>query len=278
MTAECCSRGLFCISRSIAHACHEGTAVALRGGMNSGLEPVIDCPMAGGATRGLARGPRERILLFGAGAVSDADLLAILLGTGSAGESSPELAMAILRENGGLALLAQKDAAEMAERRGLGPAKAARIVAALELGRRSCQAIADHDRNVIDSLEAVEAWARPRLTCLEHEEVWILGLDGRNRLKAARRVGQGGLHGCSLLASDILRPAVKTGASALVLVHNHPSGDSAPSEADVTMTRALATACDIVGIALLDHVVVARSGLSSLRELGLFAAASVSPR
>ena len=151
----------------------------------------------------------------------------------------------------------------------MGPAKAARIVAALELGRRSCQAWADGHRETINSLEAVEDWARPRLTCLEHEEVWILGLDGRNRLKAARRVGQGGLHGCSLLPGDILRPAVKTGASSLVLVHNHPSGDPAPSKADVTMTRALVSACDIVGIALLDHVVVARSGLSSLRELGL---------
>ncbi len=217
---------------------------------------------------GRRQGPRERILLFGAEAVGDADLLAILLGTGTAGEPSPELARAILSESGGLAMLAQKEAAEMAERRGLGPAKAARIVAALELGRRSCRVLADSGREVIDSLDAVEAWARPRLTCLEHEEVWFLGLDGRNRLRAARRVGQGGLHGCSLLASDILRPAVKTGASALVLVHNHPSGDPAPSEADVTMTQTLATACEIVGVTLLDHVVVARSGISSLRESG----------
>ena len=236
--------------------------------MNIGLN-VADC-----RERGQPYGPRERILIFGAAAIGDADLLAILLGTGSAGEPSPELARAILSESGGLAMLAQKDAAEMAERRGLGPAKAARIVAALELGRRSCQALADHGRPVIDSLDAVESWARPRLTCLEHEEVWFLGLDGRNRLRAARRVGQGGLHGCSLLAGDILRPAVKTGASALVLVHNHPSGDPSPSQADVTMTQTLATACEIVGVALLDHVVVARSGVSSLRELGLFAASS----
>jgi DNA repair protein RadC len=101
---------------------------------------------------------------------------------------------------------------------------------------------------------------------MEHEEVWLLGLDARNGLRLVKRVAQGGAHGCAVMPRDILRPALREGASAIILVHNHPSGDPTPSPDDVLMTRALATACDAVGIALLDHVIVARDGASSLRE------------
>lgn len=122
---------------------------------------------------------------------------------------------------------------------------------------------------MIASGDAVARWARPRLAHLEHEELWVLLLDGRNRLRHAVRAAQGGQHACSLTPADVLRPAVRGAASALVLVHNHPSGDPTPSREDVAMTRAVAAACEVVAIPLMDHVIVARDGASSLLEQGL---------
>lgn len=119
----------------------------------------------------------------------------------------------------------------------------------------------------MSSLDDVARWARPRLVELEHEELWLLCLDSRNGVKAELAVAKGGALGCSLTPSDILRPAVRSGASAVILVHNHPSGDPTPSPEDLHMTRTLAKACRIVGVTLVDHVVVARAGSSSIREL-----------
>ncbi len=118
------------------------------------------------------------------------------------------------------------------------------------------------------SFDTVVEWAHPRLSTLEHEEVWLLTLDGRNGLLGAIRIAQGGLHGCALTPRDVLRPALREGGSAIIVLHNHPSGDPTPSHDDVRMTEALATACEVVGIELLDHVIVARGGASSLRDTG----------
>ena len=111
-------------------------------------------------------------------------------------------------------------------------------------------------------------WAGPRLANLEHEEVWLLALDGRNGLKSARRIAQGGMHACALTTRDVLAPALRDAASAIVLVHNHPSGDPRPSPEDVNMTSLVARACEVVGMHLLDHVIVARGGSASLLESG----------
>jgi len=172
----------------------------------------------------------------------------------------------ILSAVGGVGGLARADVPTLVAT-GLSPAAAARLVAAVELGRRSLLAGAEGE--VLASHEAVVRWARPRLAHLEHEEVWVLLLDGRHHLRAATRVAQGGLHACALTPADVLRPAIRGAASAIVLVHNHPSGDPAPSSEDVTMTRAVATACEVVAVPLLDHVIVARDGASSLLDRGL---------
>jgi len=100
--------------------------------------------------------------------------------------------------------------------------------------------------------------------------VWLLCLDAKHALRSARRIARGGLHGCALRPADVLRPALEDAASGIVIVHNHPSGDPTPSAADIEMTRALIDACQILGLHLLDHVIVARSGAQSLRELELF--------
>ncbi|MGC4089881.1 MAG: JAB domain-containing protein [Polyangiaceae bacterium] len=152
----------------------------------------------------------------------------------------------------------------------IGVAKAVRVAAALELGRRAqLQAMSRASLQLVGYQEVVE-WARPRLGTLEHEEVWLLTLDARNWLKAARRIAQGGAHGCALTTRDVLAPALRDAASAIVLVHNHPSGDPTPSPEDVSMTRAVAAACDVVGVPLIDHVVIGRHGASSLFERDAF--------
>jgi DNA repair protein RadC len=179
-----------------------------------------------------------------------------------------DLASALLETLGGLEGLARASAHGIATRRGVGKAKAARVVAALALGRRATLGYLAERSTVLGSFDAVVEWARPRLAGLDHEEVWLLSLDGKNGLKAARRIAQGGLHGCALTTRDVLGPALRDAASAILLVHNHPSGDPRPSAEDLGMTRLLAGACEVVGVPLLDHVIVARGGASSLLEAG----------
>ncbi|HEV8550548.1 MAG TPA: DNA repair protein RadC [Polyangiaceae bacterium] len=211
---------------------------------------------------------RERTLLGELDRLSDAELLALVLGTGSAGERVTELANDLLEAAGGLEGLARLAPHGITQRRGLGPAKASRVTAALELGRRATLGGLTLRSTVLSSFDDVARWARPRLAGLDHEEVWLLGLDGRNALKAARRIAQGGQHGCALGTRDVLGPALRDAVSGIVLVHNHPSGDPRPSVEDVGMTRELARACHFVGVPLIDHVVVARGGASSLLEAG----------
>jgi DNA repair protein RadC len=208
---------------------------------------------------------REHALAFGVQTLADVELLTLLLGTGSAGESAALSAAALLESSGGLVGIARLGPHALA-RRGVGPAKATRIAAAVELGRRALLRVLNEERVVVDCFERVVGWAQPRLGGLEHEEVWLLSLDGKYGLKSARRIAQGGLHGCALLTRDVLSPALRDGASAIVLVHNHPSGDPTPSPEDIAMTRAVRAAGELVGIPLIDHVVVSRSGACSLAE------------
>jgi DNA repair protein RadC len=191
----------------------------------------------------------------------------VLIGTGSARATAEQIARSVLSNPPGLDGLSRLSAIGLLAQPGLGPAMAARIAAALELGRR----VALHataPRASLGSFDDVAAWARPRLAALEHEEVWLLALDGRNGVKSARRIAQGGMHGCALTTRDILAPALRDAASAIVLVHNHPSGDPHPSPEDVSMTSHVARACDLLGMPLLDHVIVARGGAASLLTSG----------
>lgn len=212
---------------------------------------------------------RERSLRYGVGALSDQDLVALVLSTGQSGSSVRDIAHRLLVSAAGLTGIARMGTASLAGEYGIGPAKAARLAAALELGQRVFREAIEEPRLVLTSVEDVQRWARPRLGTLEHEEVWLLCLDGQNGLKAARRVAQGGLHGCALTPRDVLRPAVRAAASAIILLHNHPSGSPDPSPEDIEMTRQLALACQLLGMPLVDHVVVARNRACSLAELGV---------
>ena len=221
-----------------------------------------------------AVGARERAVDVGIEGLGDADLVALVLGTGHAAERVGVLAAALLEEHGGVSGLARAGLGELGARRGIGRAKGARLAAAIELGRRAAAEAARGGAARFPESCAVDAWARPRLAALEHEELWLLALDGRNALRAARRVAMGGLHGLHVAARDPLRIALREAASGFLLVHNHPSGDPTPSHEDVEFTRRLARAGAAVGAPLVDHVVVARDGFSSMFELGLLESAA----
>ena len=198
--------------------------------------------------------------------LSDRELLTFFLGR-TRQVKARELAARLLEVGGSIDGLARLSPTVITGDAGVSPQGALLLRAAFELGQRR-STLRTH-RQRIDSVASVVEWARPHLIGLEHEEVWLLCLDARNVLRNSRRVAQGGLHGCALTAKDVLRPALRDGASAIVLVHNHPSGDPEPSDADVSMTNALDIACATVGLPLLDHVVVASDGASSLFELGV---------
>jgi DNA repair protein RadC len=198
---------------------------------------------------------------------SDLDLLRTVLG----GHAPVDLALGVLGCVGSLGHLESCAPERLLAIRGLGVARLERLRAAIELGRRCL--MERRDTWLLESHHDVYEWALPRLVHLEHEELWLLSLDGKNSLKSAERVAQGGLLGCAVTPRDVLRPAVRNAAVAVVVVHNHPSGDPSPSEEDLRMTEHLARACEILGIPLLDHVVVARGGSRSIAETGLLQAA-----
>jgi DNA repair protein RadC len=214
-------------------------------------------------------GPRERAVAVGVEHLGDGELLALVLGTGRAGLPVGVLAAMLLEEHGGVSGLARAGIGELVARAGVGTAKAARLMAAIELGRRVVTAASRDVTARMPDRAAVEAWAHPRLATLDHEELWLLALDGHHGLRSARRVASGGIHGLHVAARDALRMALREGASGFVLVHNHPSGDPAPSPEDVAFTRTVERAAAIVGTPLLDHVVIARRRATSMLEEGL---------
>ena len=214
-------------------------------------------------------GPRERALDEGVASLGDADLLAVLLGPGLAGRPVSLVAVGLLEGAGGLSNLARLGPAAIAEHPGVGPAKALRVAASLELGRRSARRAARVTAPVTSSA-TVAARMAPDLGPLTHEEMWLVCLDGRNQVRATRRVAQGGLHSCTVMPRDVLRAALYEAATAMVLVHNHPSDDPAPSPEDLVMTRRVAEAGAVIGLPLVDHVILAPSGkYSSMLDLGV---------
>jgi DNA repair protein RadC len=220
-------------------------------------------------TQAAFSGVRERVRDVGVDALADAELVALLLGNGKAEKRAQAMALSLLDDFGGVHGLSRAGAGEISERSGVSPIQAARIAAATELGRRLFAAASQRDGEAFSDANVVDAWARPRLATLEHEELWGLALDGRNRLRAARRIAVGGLHGIHVLPRDPLRAMLREGASAFVLVHNHPSGDATPSDDDLRFTERIAAAAKVVSTPLLDHVVIGSPGYTSLLNAGL---------
>jgi len=211
---------------------------------------------------------RERAIIEGTAPLSDQELLSVVLDPSGRSRAAWDSSARLLALCGGLPKLSRFRALGLSELCQLSERDALRLLAAVELGRRAER----HQRPDLAgqplTAEAVFSWARPRLGHLEHEEIWVLCLDSRTRLRSTWLVGRGGLHGCAVLPRDVLVPVVREAAAAFVLVHNHPSGDPTPSREDVAFTRALSQAGTTLSIPLLDHVVVASDGYRSLLDLG----------
>lgn len=211
---------------------------------------------------------RQRAVLEGSAALSEQELLALLLDPGGRRETAWADSSRLLSECGGLARLAHFRAEGLAQLGRISRHEAVRVLAALELGHRVAVAGQEPDRGRPLTAGGVFDWARPRLGHLEHEEIWVLCVDARTRLRSTWHVGKGGLHGCAVLPRDVLVPVVRDGAAAFVLVHNHPSGDPTPSPEDLHFTHALARASALLAIPLLDHVVVTKDAYRSLLDTG----------
>ena len=211
---------------------------------------------------------RERLSYYGAPSLGDAELVGVLLGTGSQGESAVALGARILQEVGGLRGLGQSAVPELAQIRGVGVAKAARIVAAAEFGRRSQRVPFQRGASLLSSID-VDGALRPRLANAECEHFIALPLDARNRPLGELLLSKGGLTGCFASAADIYRQLIRWAAANVIFVHNHPSGQPDPSPEDIALTRQLRAAGELLGIRLLDHVIIAAQGYFSFADEGL---------
>lgn len=211
--------------------------------------------------------PRERLARHGSEALSDAELIALLLRTGSARTDALEVADSLLRHCGGLRRLARASSGEIRSRVGIGAAKAASLLAALEISRRlACDRLEPGAR--IRSPEDVHRHFYTRLRDRSVECFLALLLDGRHRVIAEAVISQGTLTASLVHPREVFRPALRESAAAMVLVHNHPSGDPSPSPEDREVTRRLSEAGELLGVRVVDHVVVAERGYHSFRDAG----------
>lgn len=214
--------------------------------------------------------PRERLLAKGAAALSDAELLAIFLRVGIRGKSAVDLARDLLAQfNGELAELASASTASLAKLPGIGPAKAAQLSAALELARRSLINPLK-ERDALTSPQAVRDWLRLSLGGLQHEVFVALWLDAQNRLISTEELFRGTLTQTSVYPREVVKRALANNAGAVILAHNHPSGLTDPSSADIALTSTLKQALALIEVKVLDHFVVV-SGITplSFAERGL---------
>ncbi|MBI2940602.1 MAG: DNA repair protein RadC [Chloroflexi bacterium] len=212
-----------------------------------------------------AERPRERLIELGPSALSTAELLAIVLRTGQPGEMVTLMAQNLLREFGGLGGLARASVGELAQRKGLGPAKAAELKAALELARRLASEQPE-ERFQIRSPNDVAHLLQLDMGVLEQEELRVLLLDTKNRVLGIRTIYVGSVNTSLVRIGEVFKHAVRENCPAIIVVHNHPSGDPTPSPEDVRVTEALAEAGKLLDIDLLDHVVIGRRGHISLKE------------
>lgn len=213
--------------------------------------------------------PREKLLVKGKQSLSDAELLAILLGSGSRDETAVGLAQRILQSvDQDLNELGRRSIADLTKFKGMGAAKSITIVAAMELGRRR-QLTDVRERPQIGSSRDAWQLIAPLLMDLPHEEFWILLLNRANRVIGREQISLGGVAGTVVDAKIVFRKAIEGMASSLILVHNHPSGNLQPSQQDIDLTRKLKKAGATLDIAVLDHLIIADSGYLSFADEGL---------
>jgi DNA repair protein RadC len=212
--------------------------------------------------------PRERLYAHGPAALADAELLALQLGSGMSGHTSLDVAREMLAGYGSLAELSSREAVELAAASGVGPAKAARLVAAFELGRR-VRARTPGRRTVLSGPAEVYAAFAPLMEDLKHEVFRVALLDAQNGLIRDRIVSEGTLSASLVHPREVFKPAILESAASVILLHNHPSGDPAPSREDVRLTRQLVECARLLDLRVHDHVIIGRGAFVSLAEQGV---------
>ncbi len=213
--------------------------------------------------------PREKLLLKGRNALTDAELVAILIGSGSRSESAVDLSKRILKNvENNLNELGKSTIKELMKFKGIGEAKAISIAAALELGRRRQLSDLKKRPQIRSSRDAYNAIAQ-LVVDLPHEEFWILLLNRSNHVIGRTQISSGGTAGTIVDAKMIFRKALEVQASAIILCHNHPSGSLQPSEADISVTKKVKQGGTYLDIGVLDHLIISEKGYCSLADEGL---------
>jgi len=212
--------------------------------------------------------PRERLIHYGAAALSNAELLAILLRTGVKGENVVNLSARLLAEYGGLPGLAKAGFNKLSAIKGLGPAKTCQLKAALELGRRFILASPNQRPQITSPADAANLLMLD-MTVLEQENLRVLLLDTKNYLIASPTIYIGNVNTSVIRVSEIFREAIRENATSIIVAHNHPSGDPTPSPEDVHVTQRVIEAGKLLDIELLDHIVIGHHRFVSLKERGL---------
>ena len=214
--------------------------------------------------------PREKMLTYGNAALTDAELIAILIGSGSVEANAIELAEQVLASvNGNLSELGRRSVRDLMKFKGIGEAKGITIAAALEIGRRRQFSDVMKREDITTSYDVFQLML-PILIDLPHEEFWVVLLNRANNVITQQRVSSGGVSGVMVDPKMVFRPAIEVLASSIVLVHNHPSGQLRPSQQDIDITRRLREAGRVLDILVVDHLIVAHSGYYSFVESGIF--------
>ena len=214
--------------------------------------------------------PREKLMLKGKSVLSDAELIAILIGSGSRSESAVDLSKRILASvDNNLNALGKLSLSQLMQFRGIGEAKAISIIAALELGRRRRGEDAVELKKITSSKIIFEIM-QPIIGELPHEEFWIIYMNNSNKVIAKSQLSKGGITGTLVDVRIVFKTALEMGATALILCHNHPSGTLIPSEADKQITRKLKLAGDSLEIKVLDHLIVTETSYFSFADEGIF--------
>ena len=212
--------------------------------------------------------PRERLEHYGAGALSSAELLAIILRVGTGGENVVRVAERLLARYEGLPGLAQATVSELCQEKGIGQAKAVQIKAALELGRRLL-VTAPHERPQMRSPADAANLLMAELSLLPQEHLRTVLLDTRNRVISIPTIYVGSLNTAQVRVGEMFREAIRANCAGMIVVHNHPSGDPTPSPEDVQVTRMIVEAGSLLNIDVLDHLIIGRQRFVSLKERGL---------
>jgi DNA repair protein RadC len=213
--------------------------------------------------------PREKMLLKGKSALKDAELIAIMIGSGSVGENAIDLAERILQSvNGDLSELGKRSLTDLMKFKGIGEAKAVTIAAALEIGRRRQFSDVTRRDKIISSRDIYDLML-PKMIDISHEEFWILLLNRAHNVISKHCISTGGVNGVFVDAKMVFKPAIDGLAPSIILVHNHPSGNLKPSNEDINLTRKLKEAGKLLDIAILDHVIVSHTGYYSFNDDGI---------